>query len=114
MFPLIVNGEDVLRRVFPSKQAAAKAAIDLARRDERISCLWLFGSALTTDCGMTSDLDLAIDAPGVGGDEFLRLIRPFYRNIDSEVDIVDYNDLRNLALKEEITNKGVRLYVKRE
>ena len=111
-FMPIIPGDDVLRNVFPTKQRAAQKAIDLARSNSKINRLILFGSAVTPFCGMTSDLDLAVDAPELSEDSFLKLARMFYREIDSEVDVVHYNTIQNSLLKNEIDEKGVDIYVK--
>lgn len=113
-FPIVTSGDKMLKYVFPSKQAAAQTAISLAQNDKRIARLVIFGSAVTTDCGITSDIDLAIDAPSVDDDEFLKIIRPFYRDVESEIDIVHYNRIRNDILKKEIDEKGVCVYAKCE
>ena len=114
VFPVVTAGDESLQYIFPSKQRAAQAAIDLAAKDPLIRRLCVFGSAVTMDCGMTSDLDLAIDAPSVSEEGFLKLCRPFFREIESEVDVVHYNRIRNASLKKEIDEKGVCIYVKRQ
>lgn len=58
----------------------------------------------------TSDLDLAVDAPGVCEDDFAKIARGFWKAIPSEVDIVDYNGKKSELLKDEIDNKGVVIY----
>ena len=114
VFPVVTSGEETLKYIFPAKQRAAQKAIALAEDNPLIQRLCVFGSAVTMDCGMTSDLDLAIDAPSVSEEGFLKLCRPFFREIDSEVDVVHYNRIRNASLKKEIDEKGVCVYVKRQ
>ena len=70
VFPIIVQGEASLQYVFPTKQKAVQSAIDIARADRRIRRLILFGSAITLNCGIRSDIDLAIDAPGLNEQDF--------------------------------------------
>lgn len=113
IFPVKFEGAEELKYIFPSKQKAAQKAIELARADKRIKRLIVFGSAVTLDCGIGSDIDIAIDAPSVGQDEFLSVAHPFMREIPSEVDIVHYNNVTADLLKSEIQNKGVELYVYR-
>ena len=113
VFPVVTKGDDTLKYVFPTKQRAAQTAIALARADDRIDRLVIFGSAVTMQCGMTSDIDIAIDAPDVSEEDFMKLARGFYRGIDSEVDVIHYNTIRNALLKREIDEKGVNVYVKR-
>lgn len=112
-FPMVINGDSTLQYVFPSKQKAVQAAIDLAKADSRIERLILFGSAVTMNCGAVSDIDIAIDAPDVSEEEFLKIARIFYLGVPSELDIVHYNKIRNPLLKSEIDRKGVVMYIKR-
>ncbi|MBQ7474844.1 MAG: nucleotidyltransferase domain-containing protein [Clostridia bacterium] len=113
MFPTVTVGDDAIKHVFPTKQKAAQKAIDLAKEDERIKRLIVFGSAVTMRCGMMSDIDIAIDAPDISEDEFMKMARGFYRGIDSEVDVIHYNGIHSTLLREEIDKKGVDIYVKR-
>lgn len=113
VFPLVTEGDETLKYVFPTKQRAAQTAINLAKADGRIDRLVIFGSAVTMQCGMKSDMDIAVDAPNMGEDDFMKLARGFYRGIDSEVDVVHYNNIHNALLKREIDEKGVPVYVKR-
>ena len=112
-FPMITKGDSTLQYVFPSKQKAAQAAIDLAKADSRIERLILFGSAVTMNCGVTSDIDIAIDAPDVSEEEFLKIARSFYLGVPSELDMVHYNRITSPLLKSEIDRKGAVMYVKR-
>ena len=114
MFPTVTAGDETLKYVFPSKQKAAQQAIALARQDDRIRRLVIFGSAVTMQCGTVSDLDIAVDAPSVSEEEFLKIARSFYRGIDSEVDMIHYNTIRSPLLKREIDEKGVSVYVQRQ
>ena len=113
VFPLVTEGDETLKYVFPTKQRAAQTAIDLAKADGRIDRLVIFGSAVTMQCGMKSDMDIAVDAPNMNEDDFMKLARGFYRGIDSEVDVIHYNNIHNALLKREIDEKGVPVYVKR-
>ena len=56
---------------------------------------------------------IAIDAPWVSEEEFLKIARNFYLGVPSELDIVHYNKIRNPLLKSEIDRKGVVMYLKR-
>ena len=112
VFPQVVTGEETLKYVFPTKQKDVQTAIDLAKSDIRIERLIVFGSSVTLNCGMTSDIDMAIDAPGVSFEEFPELAHDFYRMIESEVDLIQYNQIRNALLKDEIDRKGVTVYAK--
>ncbi len=111
VFPVVTSGDDTIKYVFPTKQRAAQKAIDLAKEDERIKRLIVFGSAVTMRCGMISDIDIAIDAPDISEDEFMKMARGFYREIDSEVNVIHYNDIHNKLLLKEIDEKGVNIYI---
>lgn len=112
-FPMVINGDSILQYVFPSKQKAAQSAINLAKADSRIERLILFGSAVTMNCGATSDIDIAIDAPNISEEEFLKIARNFYLGVPSELNIVHYNRITSPLLKSEIDRNGVVMYVKR-
>ena len=94
IFPKVVDGCDSLKYVFPTKQKDARTAVDIAGRNSRIARLIVFGSAVTDRLGQTSDLGLAVDAPGVCEDDFAKIARGFWKAIPSEVDIVDYNGIK--------------------
>ena len=111
-FPVVIQGDPSLQYVFPAKQKAAQKAIDLAKADRRIRRLILFGSALTLNCGMNSDIDLAIDAPDVSEEEFPDVAHDFFLQVDSEIDLVHYNKIHSELLKSEIDQKGVNIYVR--
>ena len=97
-FSSVIPGDSALQYIFPTKQRAAQEAINIAREEEKVLRLIVFGSAVTPKCGMTSDLDLAIDAPDLSEDDFIRLSRRFYRGVDSELDLIHYNSIQNSLL----------------
>ncbi len=109
IFPKRFGGADELKYIFPSKQKAVSKAIELASEDKRIKRLIVFGSAVTMNCGSSSDVDIAIDVPDIAADDFAKLARPFYIEIPSEVDIIHYNNIHNELLKSEV-EKGVCVY----
>lgn len=111
VFPIRCEGEPVLKHIFPSKQRAAQKAIELAKKDSRINRLIIFGSAVTINCGAGSDLDIAIDAPEINGEEFIKLAHSFLIEIPSEIDILHFNSINNDLLLNNI-KKGVCVYDK--
>ena len=111
-FPMVVDGDSSLKHIFPTKQRAVKSAIDVAKSDDRIKRLIIFGSAVTMNCGACSDVDIAIDAPDVAADDFPKLAHGFFVGIESEVNLIHYNDIHSQLLKQEIDNKGVCVYNK--
>lgn len=113
IFPVVTKGSETLKYVFPSKQKDVQKAIEIASADERIERLILFGSAVTKDCGTESDLDIAVSAPEMDDDAFLTVVRRFHLAIDSEVDLVRLESIRDRTLDREIQRKGVTVYAKR-
>lgn len=110
IFPVRCAGAEELKYIFPLKQKAAQKAIEIAKRDKRIKRIIAFGSAVTTSCGINSDIDIAIDAPNVSDDDFVKLARPFLREVPSEIDIIHYNNIHSELLKHEIKTKGATIY----
>ena len=108
-FPLIVLGNEQLKHVFPSKQRPVSQLLKLLKDDERIQKIILFGSAVTRNCGVDSDIDVAIDAD-ITTDEFERMAHLIYLGVDSEVDLIHLNNTKSELLKDEIKQKGVVLY----
>lgn len=111
-FPLIVKGDPELAYIFPAKQKAVQSAINIAKSDERIRRMIIFGSAVTMECGAVSDIDIALDIPGVNEEDFSKIARRFYLEVPSETDIINYNGISSSLLKHEIDTKGVNIYVK--
>ena len=111
IFPLKYEGAEVLRHIFPSKQRAVQKTIDIAKSDERINRVIVFGSAVTMQCGADSDIDIAIDNSCTDEDSFAALAGVFYREVPSEIDVINYNRINSELLKENI-EKGVCVYAK--
>ena len=112
IFPVVVQGDEKLKYVFPSKQRDVQKAIEIASADARIDRLILFGSAVTRNCGTTSDIDLAVSAPGMSEEAFLKVTRRFRLAIDSDLDILHYESIRDELLNQEIRKKGVTVYAR--
>jgi predicted nucleotidyltransferase len=111
LFPVRIDGDDMLKHIFPSKQKAVQNVINSAKNIKNIRKITVFGSAVTWDCGMFSDLDIAIEHDGE--QEFIALASPFLRLKAGKIDIIDYNNLHNLYLKNNI-EKGVVVYEKHD
>lgn len=59
------------------------------------------------NCGIGSDLDFAVDAPDMqDSNEFLKTVRPLRRAVQADTDIIHYNTIRNMLLKDEIDQRG--------
>ncbi len=111
-FPIRFNGSEKLKYIFPSKQKDVQKAIEIAQKTDKIQNMIIFGSAVTENCGIGSDIDIAIDAPDVkDDDEFIAIAKPFRQLLESEIDIVHLNTTKNDLLKNEIITKGVNVYV---
>ncbi|MCU6720732.1 nucleotidyltransferase domain-containing protein [Porcipelethomonas ammoniilytica] len=111
IFPRRCEGADTLKYIFPSMQKEVQKVIDVIKSIDCIQRIIIFGSAVTLNCGMRSDLDIAVDAPGITDeDEFLRIIRPIKRAVDVETDIIHYNSIQSELLLNEINTKGVDVY----
>ena len=110
-FPRRCDGADTLKYIFPSMQKEVQKVIDAIKSIDCIQRIIIFGSAVTLNCGMRSDLDIAVDAPGITDeDEFLRIIRPIKKAVDVETDIIHYNSIQSELLLNEINTKGVDVY----
>ncbi len=110
IFPVRCNGSEKLKYIFPSKQKDVQKAIEIAGKTEKIRRLVIFGSAVTMNCGIGSDIDIAIDAPGITEDEFISMAKPFRQALESEVDIIHFNAVRSELLKNDIMTKGAIVY----
>ena len=112
VFPKRCEGADELKYIFPLMQKEVQKVIDEAKKLPEIRRIIVFGSAVTMNCGIGSDLDIAIDAPDIADDdEFLKIVRPIRRILDVDTDIVHYNNIHNSLLLDEINRKGVDVYV---
>lgn len=112
VFPKRCEGADVLKHIFPTMQNEVQKVIDTARTVPEIQRIIVFGSAVTMNCGIGSDLDIAVDAPGITDDEeFIKVVRPIRRALDVDTDIIHYNNIHSQLLLNEINKKGVDVYV---
>lgn len=114
-FPIRINNADEsVKYIFPSKQKDIQSAINVARETPEIKKLIVFGSATTLNCGVESDIDIAVDAPGIKHeDDFILLSRRIRQALQSNADIIHYNSVHSDLLKKEIDTKGVEVYVNR-
>ena len=113
-FPKRCDGDDVLIHIFPSMQKQVQKVINFAGSCDAIKRIRIFGSAVTCNCGMGSDLDIAVDAPDILSDEDFFSISKAIRNLlDVNADVVHYNTIHNELLKYEIDTKGIDVYIHR-
>ena len=50
-----------VNRIHPIKQRMVKGIVDVAREDEAVRKIIIFGRAIRYDCDITSDLDICLD-----------------------------------------------------
>lgn len=81
------------------------------RRHPTVRKVVLFGSRARGDAQRGSDIDLAIAAPDMDFDEYLRLRRELAElNIPYMVDLLKLEYISDQALQENIHNEGQILY----
>ncbi len=100
-----------ISKVNAVKRDAVEQAVEIAQETDVIKRLIVFGSAVTNDCGESSDIDLCLDVSCDTRD--MRLFRPvcdFNKACDYNCDILFYQKIGD-KLKKEIDTKGVEVYV---
>lgn len=111
-FRKVAEGPSVLTQIFPTKQKDVSRAVMIADEESSVEKMVVFGSAVTLRCGPESDIDLALFLPGASDEEYLRIAHRFFSELDSEVDVVRYDQIRNSALIDEIDRTGVVVYAR--
>ena len=112
-FPKKEGLRDSVKYVFPTMQEEVNKMIIAAEKISEIKRVIIFGSAVTLNCGINSDLDIAIDAPEIiEEDSFLKLIKPIKKVLCTSNDILHYNSIKNSILLDEINRNGVVVYGK--
>lgn len=111
VFPKRCDGADALKYIFPSMQKEVQKVIEATKSIDCIQRITIFGSAVTMNCGLGSDLDIAVDAPDITDeDEFIQVVRPIRKAISVDADIIHFNRIKNQLLLNEIKTKGVDVY----
>ena len=114
VFPKRCDGADTLKYIFPSMQKEVQKVIEATKNIDCIRRITIFGSAVTMNCGIGSDLDIAVDAPDITDeDEFIQIIRPIRREVCVDADIIHLNGIKNQLLLNDIKTKGVDVYDRR-
>lgn len=108
-FPVRINGCKELKRIFPTMQIPAQKIIDISKTLNKIENIIFFGSAVTLDCGIGSDIDVAFDIPSISESEFYNYLKPIRNSIDIPYDFIHYNSITNQKLIDEIDSKGVKI-----
>lgn len=110
-FPVKIDGCKELKRVFPTMQASVQKIVDIAKTLPEIKRIIVFGSAVTPNCGIGSDIDVAFDMPTISEDKYYSYLKPIRFNIDIPYDFIHYNSVTNPILINEINNKGVEIWL---
>lgn len=85
-----IVGKDAFMNVsfiHPLKQCATKAIVDVARKDNTVKKVIIFGSSIRDDCDVTSDLDICIEWNQECYDEN-GVLKPFTSNMRRTISMV--------------------------
>jgi predicted nucleotidyltransferase len=108
VFPIrVTSGDTVVKHIFPSKQKDVQAIINEARKSPLVRRVFVFGSAITWNCGVYSDLDIAVEYDGTV--PFEQIVSPFFKCADGKTDIIEYNSIHDDLLRKSVEN-GVVVY----
>ena len=100
-----------LKYIFPTMQNNVMIIINIVSKYAFVKRLIVFGSAITPNFGLGSDIDISIETSEVDDDIFHKMIKEIVLSISTEIDIIHYNEIHSQNLKEEI-DKGVCVYAK--
>ena len=105
-----------VNRIHPIKQKQVKEIVDVAREDQEVKRLIIFGSSIRYDCDITSDLDICIewnndcyDADGVLKPFTGNMRRAISRITKGKADVVNYDYLEGTVI-EDAAKEGVVVY----
>ena len=106
---------DVLSKAFPTKQEDIEHIINYARTNRKIDKIIIFGSSVTWNCKVNSDIDIAIklsqsDDCETNSYAFADVLSSISKIIKSDFDLLDYDKISNEHLKRDIDKKGVVVY----
>lgn len=109
VFPVRASGdENVLKHIFPTKQADIQKLLEYVKSNSEIKKVIVFGSAVTWQCRPTNDIDIAVQY--ASDRKFADIAADLRKQMTSECDVVDYDDIHSVLLKQEIDKKGVLIY----
>ena len=105
-----------VNRVHPLKQRLVKEVVDIAKRDNYVVKIIIFGSSIRYDCDITSDLDICIEWVEDCYDQN-GVLKPFTKNMRKSIssltkgkaDVVNYGYLKDTVL-EDAVKEGVVVY----
>lgn len=109
-FPLVVSSEcRNLRRIYPLKQRQVAEIYEESKKHPIVRKIIVFGSAVTPNCRVDSDLDLCIDADISDGRKVYELQKQVGSICGWNCDILIYSQLGS-RLKSTIDREGVVIY----
>lgn len=101
---------DILVHIFPTMQKDVRAILDYLSTDERIVKCIVFGSSLTLNCGVFSDIDLGISLiPGSTEADFDKASSRIRGLCSNNVDVLWIDHTKNPLLEQNI-QKGFVIY----
>ena len=103
-------------RIHPIKQKLVRDIVDVARNDQGVKRIIIFGSSIRYDCDITSDLDICVDWQEDCYDPE-GVLMPFTRNLRKAIslitkgraDVVNYGYIEGTAV-EDAVKEGVLVY----
>lgn len=109
VFPVRASGnKEILKSIYPTKQADIQKLLDYASNSTEILMLIVFGSSVTWQCRPNSDIDIAVKYQS--NRPFADVAADIRMQMISESDVIDYNDIHDTMLRDEIDKKGVIIY----
>ena len=105
-----MNKDFNLLKINTIKRKQVADCVDVISKYDFVKRLIIFGSSITDDCGMDSDIDICIDIVGeTKGLHTYQMSVDLSKACENNCDILTYNKLRG-KIKDEIDKKGVVVY----
>ncbi len=106
-----------VQKIHPLKQKIVKSIVDNAKADSHVKSIIVFGSSVRYDCHPFSDLDICIDWTEDCYTED-GILKPFtckLRSLISSItegnaDVINYQDLDDTVVKDDVLNRGIIVY----
>ncbi|MGN1098244.1 MAG: nucleotidyltransferase domain-containing protein [Clostridia bacterium] len=109
-FPVVVQTDcKNINRIYPLKQQIAADLYEVAQKFDEIKKIYIFGSSVTPQCGIDSDIDICIDADVSDGMRIFNMQSEIGKLCDWNCDIIMYCNI-GTSLKETIRKEGVVIY----
>lgn len=105
-----------VNKIHPIKQAIVKEIVEVARNDQTVRRIIIFGSSTRYDCDVTSDLDICIDwkkdcydADGVLKPFTANMRRAISKITKGNADVVNYGYLDGTIIRDAV-KEGIVVY----